>query len=233
MSKKLQILLPVYNEAGSIENLLKEIDNKLKDKIDFTFIISEDGSTDGTKDILKRLESELPMILISDDTRKYYSKAVIDGIKKAESDYLLIMDSDGQCDPADILKFWEKKENSDLVNGYREDRKDFMYRKAFSNACYIFYRFLFNVPLRDPSFAFILMSKKVYQNLSDFEVQCPDGFFWEFNARAKAKGFSFSEVTINHRKRSTGHTRIYYYKDLPKIAFNHLVGLLKIKFFNY
>ena len=42
------------------------------------------------------------MILISEDKRKYYSLAVLDGIKKATSEFLLIMDSDGQCDPKDI-----------------------------------------------------------------------------------------------------------------------------------
>ena len=49
---KLQILLPVYNEALSIESTLKEIFDTLNGKIEFQFIISEDGSTDGTKEIL-------------------------------------------------------------------------------------------------------------------------------------------------------------------------------------
>ena len=116
---KLQILLPVYNEASSIESTLKEIFDTLNGKIEFQFIISEDGSTDGTKEILKKLKEIYPMILISDNIRKFYSKAVIDGIKRADADYLLIKDSDGQCDPLDILNFWSLKENSDLVNGYR------------------------------------------------------------------------------------------------------------------
>ena len=50
---KLQRLLPVYNEASSIESTLKEIFDTLNGKIEFQFIISEDGSTDGTKEILK------------------------------------------------------------------------------------------------------------------------------------------------------------------------------------
>ena len=103
---KLQILMPVYNEAQSIEDTIKEIYDTLNGKIEFQFIISEDGSSDGTKEILKKLKDVYPMILISDNNRKYYSKAVIDGIKKADADYLLIKDSDGQCDPKDILNFW-------------------------------------------------------------------------------------------------------------------------------
>ena len=228
--KSLQILMPVYNEAKSIEKTIEEIFITLKEKIDFEFIISEDGSTDGTKEILKKLKDKYPIILISEQGRKFYSKAVIDGIKKASGEYLLIKDSDGQCDPKDILNFWEIRDKSDLINGYRFPRYDFAYRRFISKAFYYFYKILFDVPLRDPSFAYVFMNKKVYSKLNDFEPLMPDGFFWEFNARAKALHFSFNEIKINHRKRSSGDTKIYTIKNLPKIAYTNGVGLLKLRF---
>ena len=86
-----------------------DIYEALNNEIDFEFIITEDGSTDDTKKILNDLKNELPMILISEDKRKYYSLAVLDGIKKASSEFLLIMDSDGQCDPMDIKNFGIKE----------------------------------------------------------------------------------------------------------------------------
>ena len=227
---KLQILMPVYNEALSIESTLKEIYDTLDGKINFQFIISEDGSTDGTKELLKKLKNIYPMILISDNSRKFYSKAVIDGIKKADADYLLIKDSDGQCDPKDILNFWELKDNSDLVNGYRFPRYDFAYRRFISKMFYYMYKILFNVPLRDPSFAYVFMNKNVYSKLNDFEPLMPDGFFWEFNARAKSLDFKFNEIRINHRKRSSGDTKIYTLKNLPRIAYTNGMGLLKLRF---
>jgi len=227
---KLQILMPVYNEALSIESTLKEIYDTLDGKINFQFIISEDGSTDGTKELLKKLKDIYPMILISDNSRKFYSKAVIDGIKKADADYLLIKDSDGQCDPKDILNFWELKNNSDLVNGYRFPRYDFAYRRFISKMFYYMYKILFNVPLRDPSFAYVFMNKNVYSKLNDFEPLMPDGFFWEFNARAKSLDFKFNEIRINHRKRSSGDTKIYTLKNLPRIAYTNGMGLLKLRF---
>ena len=67
MSEKFQILLPVYNEASSIRKTLFDIYEALKDKINFEFIITEDGSTDNTKEILNHLKKQLPMTLISDD----------------------------------------------------------------------------------------------------------------------------------------------------------------------
>ena len=56
MDKKLQILMPVYNEADYIEKTLVEIYETINDKIPFEFIICEDGSKDGTKEILKHLK---------------------------------------------------------------------------------------------------------------------------------------------------------------------------------
>lgn len=229
MSEKFQILLPVYNEASSIRKTLFDIYESLKDKINFEFIITEDGSTDNTKEILNDLKKQLPMILISDDKRKYYSLAVLDGIKKASSDFLLIMDSDGQCDPKDIMSFWQRRKESDLVCGYRSPRYDFAYRKFISKIFYLIYNILFKVPLRDPSFAFVFMNKKTYTKLNNFTPYLPDGFFWEFNARANKLNFLFSEIKINHRKRSSGDTKIYTLNKLPRIAYNNLLGLLKLK----
>jgi len=227
----LQILMPVHNEGKSLEEIIHKIHEVLKQKINFSFIICEDGSNDDTLDILKRLKSNYPIDLISYPNKKGYSNAVIDGIKKATSEYLLIMDSDGQCDPNEIFKFWHNRNKADLINGNRTQRVDFLYRKFFSRFAFYIYNFFFKLDLKDPSFAFALMNKKVYSNLSSFKPQMPDGFFWEFNARAKRKGYSFFEVDINHKKRKYGNTKIFHFYKLPRVAFINLVGLIKIKFF--
>ena len=56
MKTELDILLPVFNEAEYIEELLKGIDKAIKKKIKYKFLICEDGSADGTKEILKKLK---------------------------------------------------------------------------------------------------------------------------------------------------------------------------------
>ena len=227
----LQILMPVHNEGKSLEEIINKIHEVLKKKINFSFIICEDGSNDDTLDILKTLKLNYPIDLISHPNKKGYSNAVIDGIKKATSEYLLIMDSDGQCDPSEIFKFWDNRNNADLINGNRVLRVDFLYRKFFSKLAFVVYNFFFKLNLKDPSFAFALMNKKVYTNLSNFKPQMPDGFFWEFNARAMRKGFTFFEVDINHKKRKYGNTKIFHFYKLPRVALINLVGLFKVKFF--
>lgn len=227
---ELQILLPVFNEEIHIEKTLEEIHINLKNIINYQFIISEDGSTDGTKTILKKLKDKYNFILISDISRKGYSNAVMDGMFIASRSYLMILDSDGQCDPSEIPKFWEQRKNYDIICGNRINRKDFMYRKIFSQMAYLIYNILFSVPLRDPSYACVLMNKNVYSSLRGYEVLCEHGFFWEFNARAKKKNFSFKEINVNHKFRKQGHTRIYFIQNLPMIAIKHFWAFIKIKF---
>ena len=72
------------------------------------------------------------------------------------------------------------------------------------------------------------MNKDPIDNL---QILMPDGFFWEFNARAKGKGYSFFEVDINHKKRKYVNTKIFHFYKLLRVAFINLVGLIKIKFF--
>ena len=230
MKSELEILLPVYNEVEYLEKLLSGIHKSINKKIRYNFLICEDGSTDDTKEIIKKLKKKYKIRLITGKKRKGFSRAVQDGLKASKSDFILMMDSDGQCDFSNILKFWKYRDQFDSINAFRKKRIDYAYRKVFSNVCYIFYQLLFNVPLKDPSFTFILVNKKVYRSLRNYKVLCPDGFSWEFNARSKLKGYSFKEIPIIHKRRKYGETKIYRYANLPKIALKHFIGMLKIRF---
>ena len=231
MNSELEILLPVYNEVKYLEKLLSGIHKSINKKIKYSFLICEDGSTDGTKELIKKLKKKYNIKLITGKNRKGFSKAVQDGLKNANSEYVLMMDSDGQCDFKKILEFWKHRKNYDSINAYRIRRKDFAYRRVFSSVCYFIYNILFQVPLKDPSFTFIMVNKKVYKSLNNYKVQCPDGFSWEFNARSKMKGFNFKNIPMTHKKRPFGDTKIYTYSNLPRIAYRHFVGMIKIKFF--
>ncbi len=232
MRENLQILMPAHNEAKSLEKLVPEIHNNINNKIDYSIIICEDGSTDNTLEVIENLKKTFPIKLITAKEKKGYSIAMLDGIKEAKADYLLIMDSDGQSNPEEIINFWSKRKSANLINGHRVNRKDYMYRRIYSKVALLIYKFLFNVPLKDPSYAFIMMEKKVHDTLNNFKPEMPDGFFWEFNARAKNIGFTFYNLDIIHNERYFGETRIYHWSKLPKVSYNNLLGMIKIKFFS-
>ena len=230
MSNSLQILMPVHNEGKYIKNHITKVNNILKKKIKFSFLICEDGSSDNTVEILKRLKKKFKIRVLSKKEKQGYSTAVMSGIKIANADYLLIMDSDGQCDPRQIFKFWNVRKKADLIVGYRIKRRDFLYRKFFSDFAKLVYSFFFKVKLKDPSFAFSLIRKDVYKSLQNFTPSMPEGFFWEYNARAIYKGYKILEIGINHKKRKYGDTQIFQVWRLPKIALINFIGLLRVKF---
>ena len=66
----LQILMPVHNEANNIEKQISKISKILKKKIKFNFLICEDGSNDGTLEVLKRLKKKFKIKVISKKKNK-------------------------------------------------------------------------------------------------------------------------------------------------------------------
>jgi glycosyltransferase involved in cell wall biosynthesis len=226
----LQILMPAHNEESNIKEILQNIDGVLKKiKINYSFIVCEDGSTDQTLSILKKLKKKIRINILNKKKKQGYSNAIISGMKRVKAKYLMIMDSDGQCDFNEIIKFWKNRNNADIINGNRNPRKDFLYRRFYSKLALIIYRLFFNIKLKDPSFAFILMKKKVYKSLCNFTPLMRDGFFWEFNVRAKKKSFLFYEINIKHKKRKYGNTKIFHFYQLPIITIRNLIGLLKLR----
>ena len=57
----------------------------------------------------------------------------------------------------------------------------------------------------------------------------PEGFFWEYNARASHKGYRILEIGIQHKKRKYGDTKIFHVWKLPAIAFINFIGMMKVK----
>jgi glycosyltransferase involved in cell wall biosynthesis len=224
----LEILLPVYNEATTIEATILEIYKELSLHVPLGFIVCEDGSTDGTGQVLRRLSRSVPIRLISGNNRKGYAQAVIGGMQALQAKYLLCLDGDGQCDPKDFWKFWEIIDQYDAVVGWRTNRKDDFWRRVCSRTFYTAYQVLYSVPLKDPSCPFILIHREVVQRLIPQLGEMNQGLWWEFNARLHRRGFSLMEVPIEHRIRSNGTTRVYALKKLPSIGLSHLSALLRI-----
>jgi len=225
---ELEILLPVHNEAESIEGTIREIYAAVSKIALARFIICEDGSADNTKEVLTKLSAELPLKLCMSDQRKGYSRAVKDGMGLLEADYLLCLDSDGQCDPADFGKFWEARGQQDVAIGWRVNRADTLLRRTLSRSFYLVYQMFYRVPAHDPSCPFVLAKRHVIQALLPQLGEMKEGFWWEFLARVHRRGFSIREFPVNHRSRAAGQTQVYRFRRMPGIGFRHFVALFKI-----
>jgi dolichol-phosphate mannosyltransferase len=227
-SPAVEVLLPVHNEAESIESTVREIYEVLSPRVAVRFIICEDGSVDDTKQVLLHLSQLFPIKLLMSGERKCYSRAVIDGMKSLEAEYLLCLDSDGQCDPKDFGKFWDVRDRQDVAIGWRVNRSDNFLRKVLSRTFYHVYQLLYRVPVHDPSCPFVLAHKQVIESVVSELGEMKQGFWWEFMARVHRRGFSIREIPVNHRGRSAGKTQVYRLSRMPAIGYQHFVALFKI-----
>lgn len=227
-SKRLDIVIPVHNEADTIELTLRELHAKVAQKIPSRIIVAEDGSTDGTKRILRRLSLDLPLELILSDKRKGYMKGVKDGLKQTSCKTVFFMDSDGQYIPSDFWKLYAVMDKFDMIVGRKMQRKDSFHRIVMSCVFNQMIRFLFRVSIHDADTGFRLIHKDVIKDVLEDSVILPYSFWAEFTIRASIKGYRIGEVPIVHRNRLTGVTRLYSIRKLPRIILMQLVGLFKL-----
>src|SRR5512138_1003972 len=94
----LSVVIPVYNEVHNITEIIKRVQaQKLANEI----IIVDDGSSDGTRDVLKELDGKKKVRVILHERNQGKGAAVVTGLRAAQGDVLLIQDADLEYDPRD------------------------------------------------------------------------------------------------------------------------------------
>ena len=125
---EVSIISPVLNESENIESFVNGVFQTMSEnRYTWELIIVDDGSTDGSNDILKKISKDRPQLralLLSKNFGQ--TSAIQAGFDKAKGKYFVTLDSDLQNDPKDIPKILNKliNEKLDLVVGWRKDRKD-------------------------------------------------------------------------------------------------------------
>lgn len=227
----IEMVLPAHNEADSIVETLDEFYRVTTAAgFDIRFRVCEDGSTDGTAEVVREATKRLPITLDSVSHRRNYSGAVIDGFRATTANVVGFIDSDGQCDPADLVGLAAALDDADIVVGYRNPRADTFVRKIMTR-CFraVFYR-AFPLKLTDPSCPYLLIRRSALDVvLRGNPGLLPQGFWWEFNARANAAGLRVREVPVRHRVRASGKTVVYLPTKVPGIAWRHLRGISALK----
>jgi dolichol-phosphate mannosyltransferase len=222
---EVEVLLPVHNEASSIEATIRGMHAEFSALASAGFIVCEDGSKDDSKQVLRKLAEEIPLRLNLSEARKGYSLAMREGMAMTDSDYLLCLDSDGQCDPRDFAVFWEARGTADVLIGWRVHRADTLLRRTFSGIFHVMYQTVFHVPIHDPSCPYVLFRREVAHRMARELGQMKEGFWWEFVARVHRHGFTMREFAIHHRVRSAGVTQVYKWNKMPGIFLRHVSAL--------
>jgi dolichol-phosphate mannosyltransferase len=228
----LSIILPVHNEVDLLARVLAEWDASLRKipGLHHVFIICEDGSTDGTKELLIELERQYPVLNNSVTWRRGYGQAVRDGIGLSETDYILCVDSDGQIGPDQVNEVWGRRSNDQFLMGWRYPRLDPPARLIYSKLFKFYHQLLFPNRLHDPSCPFVLGHTKLFKTVAPLLVYVKEGFWWGFVGACWKLKIPIEEIPIHHRQRFAGDTRVYKLAKMPGIIFRNTIGLLKLRF---
>ncbi len=164
----LTIVLPVYNEKDVIERIILDVHAYTARLVsDLEIIAVNDGSTDGTREILDRVSRSLPNLKVISHGRNIgYGGALVSGIKAAEKPWILLMDSDGQMQIGSLQAAWPYRHEYDLLLGYRKKRADGFYRRMLGKLGNLSTNISLGLHLVDINCGFKLFKTDIVQPLS-------------------------------------------------------------------
>jgi dolichol-phosphate mannosyltransferase len=131
---EISLVIPVYNEEENLPILEGEIRAAMEAAgRPYEVIYVDDGSSDGSPDVLRALAREDPRIRVIRQRRNHGQSAALDaGFRHARGDVVVTLDADLQNDPADIPRLLERIGEYDVVSGVRARRRDSWVRKMSS-----------------------------------------------------------------------------------------------------
>ena len=205
--KGVSVVVPIFNEEGNVQELHSEI-VKACQGLDYEIIFVDDGSTDATVDICKKLR---PLKLI-EFRRNFGQTAAMDaGIKMASKDYIVTMDGDLQNDPAEIpnLIAYLEEHDLDVVSGWRKHRKDSFFKKFTSRGANLLRSIIVKDGIHDSG-----CSLKIYRRECFYGVNLYGEQHRFIPALLKIKGFKVGEMVVNHRPRTAGVTKYNWHRTI-------------------
>jgi len=239
--KSITVVIPIYNEVDSLKELHSELTSVLSRNDHYELLFIDDGSSDGSIDILNELSTLDPHTKVVEFYRNYGKAAALaEGFKLAEGEYIVTMDADLQDDPAEIPNLVEKlEEGYDLISGWKKTRHDPWTKRWPSKFFNFITRLMTGVKIHDFNCGLKIYKKSVVKT-----VEIYGGRHRYIPALAGQKNFKVSELIVNHRARKFGVTkyggsRLFHgFFDLLTILFLnrytqqplHLFGMIGIIF---
>jgi len=216
---------PAYNDVASIGKIVHTMAWLLpKLAKDYEIVVVDDGSLDGTGELLRTLATEYAFLrVIQHGVNRGYGAALITGFANCSKDLIFYTDGDGQYDVEELPRLLAVfSEEVDLVNGYKISRSDPRHRVVVGRIYQHLMRLLFHLSVRDVDCDFRLFRRSL---LARTRLTCDSGVICvEMMKKFQSLGCRMVEVPVHHYHRSHGRSEFFRFKHLRRVFGQLLVA---------
>jgi len=203
----ISVILPVYNEGENIVDTVARASSFLNSQPvvfdTYEIIVVDDGSVDETPAILHALCQRYPNLkTLRHNKNLGYGAALVSGIKQAVSEWVLLMDADGQFKIDALRDMIPYLDHYDILAGFRAKRTDPLYRIVLGRTYSLLATLLFKLDLVDINCGFKLFRR----NSINVETLNAHGgvFYTDFFIRARDQGCRIKQLPVAHFPRKKG-----------------------------
>lgn len=213
---KLSVVMPAYNEEGSLAETLTTLYAVLqRENIEHEIVVTNDNSKDNTLKILEELQQTIPtLVFYTNAGPNGFGYAVRYGLERFTGDYVAVMMADLSDDPADLVKFYRTaiEGKYDCVFGTRWSNggKVIDYpalKRRINRLANFIVRIIFRIKYNDCTNAFKLYSKETMEGLKPF-LSPHFNLTLELPLKAIVRGYSYAVVPNSWTNRKHGESKL-------------------------
>jgi glycosyltransferase involved in cell wall biosynthesis len=201
---EISVVVPVYNEEGNLPLLTSKLVEVLKNLgRPYEMIFVDDGSSDGSRRILKEMTPQYPFLrILRFRENRGLSTALVAGMREARGEKIVTLDSDLQNDPADIPRLLGYLDQYDMATGWRQRREDSWLKKISSKIGNAVRNWVSGEAIQDSACTLRAFKKECIKEIPVF-----NGMHRFLSTLVKMRGYRIIEVPVSHHPRRFGKSK--------------------------
>lgn len=227
-TEPVSIILIAYNEAATIEQEVRAFYRIVERLPGSELIVAEDGSSDGTSEILRDLAAELPLKLVQGKERKGYIGALLDALKLPSCEWILFSDTGGKFNPDNFWQLAELRGGADIIIGIKKDRRDQYYRRIITRVFNFIVSNYFRVKVQDIDSGFRLFRRNLIRQAIARPLILKDLVASELTLRMLAQSARLAEVPVVYHLRQ-GKSKGMPPGKIPRVIIHVLTSFPRLK----